>query len=113
MVAPYVPDSGDIVWLNFAPQAGHEQAGHRPAVVLSPKAYNGRTGLCLVVPVTNQAKGYPFELPLPVTSKTTGVVLCDQMRSLDWKARAATLKEKVGQDFARDVLARFLPLVTW
>ncbi len=113
MVASYVPDSGDIVWLNFDPQAGHEQAGHRPAVVLSPKAYNGRTGLCLVVPVTNQAKGYPFELPLPASSKATGVVLCDQMRSLDWKARAATLKEAAGQDFAREVLARFLPLVEW
>ncbi len=113
MVASYIPDSGDIVWLNFDPQAGHEQAGHRPAVVLSPKAYNGRTGLCLVVPVTNQAKGYPFELPLPAAGKTTGVALCDQMRSLDWKARAATLKEAAGLDFAREVLARFLPLVTW
>ena len=113
MVAAYAPDCGDIVWLNFDPQAGHEQAGHRPAIVLSPKVYNCRTGLCLVVPVTNQSKGYPFELALPGTCKTTGVVLCDQVRSLDWKARAATLKESAGQGFARDILARFLPLVTW
>ena len=113
MVVSYIPDCGDIVWLNFDPQAGHEQAGHRPALVLSPKAYNGRTGLCLVVPITSQGKGYPFELALPATCQTTGVVLCDQVRSLDWKARIATLKEKTGLDFARDVLARFMPLLTW
>lgn len=113
MVASYVPDCGDVIWLNFDPQAGHEQAGHRPALVLSPKAYNGRTGLCLVVPITSQSKGYPFELALPATCQTTGVVLCDQVRSLDWKARMAALKEKAGQDFAREVLARFMPLVVW
>ena len=113
MVAAYIPNSGDIVWLDFDPQAGREQAGRRPAVVLSPKAYNGRTELCLVVPVTNQSKGYPFELALPAGCKTTGIVLCDQMRSLDWKARQVALKEPAGQDFAREVLARFLPLVTW
>ena len=113
MVAAYIPDNGDIIWLNFDPQAGHEQAGHRPAVVLSPKAYNSRTGLCLVVPVTNQSKGYPFELALPAGCATTGVVLCDQVRNLDWKARQATLKETAGQDFAREIIARFLPLVTW
>jgi mRNA interferase MazF len=113
MVATYIPDRGDIVWLNFDPQAGHEQAGRRPALVLSPKAYNGRTGLCLVVPITNQSKGYPFESTLPANCQTTGVALCDQVRNLDWKARTATLKEKVGQDFTRDVLARFMPLVIW
>lgn len=113
MVAAYVPDAGDIIWLHFDPQAGHEQAGRRPAVVLSPKAYNGPTGLCLVVPITSQCKGYPFELTLPGTCETTGVVLCDQMRNLDWRARQARLKERAGQGFAREVLARFLPLVTW
>ena len=113
MVANYVPDCGDVIWLNFDPQAGHEQAGHRPALALSPKAYNGKTGLCLVVPITNQGKGYPFELTLPPACQTTGVVLCDQIRSLDWKARNAALKEKVGQDFAREVLARFMPLLEW
>ena len=113
VTAPYVPDCGDVIWLNFDPQAGHEQAGYRPALVLSPKAYNDKTGLCLVVPITNQSKGYPFELALPASCQTTGVVLCDQMRSLDWKARLATLREKAGQNFAREVLARFRPLVTW
>jgi mRNA interferase MazF len=113
VVAAYVPDCGDVIWLNFDPQAGHEQAGYRPAIVLSPKAYNSRTGLCLVVPVTNQSKGYPFELALPAGCATTGVVLCDQVRSLDWKARQAALKETAGQDFAREILARFLPLVAW
>jgi mRNA interferase MazF len=111
VAAQYVPDCGDVIWLNFDPQAGHEQAGHRPALVLSPKAYNGKTGLCLVVPITNQGKGYPFELALPAPCQTTGVALCDQMRSLDWKTRMAALKEKAGQNFAREVLARFMPLV--
>lgn len=113
VAAGYVPDCGDVIWLNFDPQAGHEQAGHRPALVLSPKAYNGRTGLCLVVPITNQSKGYPFELALPASCQTTGVVLCDQVRSLDWKARMAALREKAGQDFAREALARFMPLIEW
>lgn len=113
VAASYVPDCGDVIWLNFDPQAGHEQAGHRPALVLSPAAYNGRTGLCLVVPITNQGKGYPFELTLPTACQTTGVALCDQVRSLDWKVRKAALREKAGQDFAREVLARFKPLVEW
>lgn len=113
VAAPYVPDRGDVIRLNFDPQAGHEQAGHRPALVLSPKAYNGRTGLCLVVPITSQSKGYPFELALPAACRTTGVALCDQVRSLDWKTRMAALREKAGQDFAREVLARFKPLVDW
>ncbi len=113
VAASYVPDCGDVLWLNFDPQAGHEQAGHRLALVLSPKAYNGRTGLCLVVPITNQSKGYPFELALPAACQTTGVTLCDQVRSLDWNARMAALREKAGQGFAREVLARFKPLVEW
>ena len=113
VAAQYVPDCGDVIWLNFDPQVGHEQAGHRPALVLSPKAYNGKTGLCLVVPITNQGKGYPFELALPASCQTTGVVLCDQVRNLDWKARKAALGEKAGQNFVREALARFMPLVTW
>jgi mRNA interferase MazF len=113
MVDAHIPDAGELVWLNFDPQAGHEQGGRRPAIVLSPKAYNGRTGLCLAAPVTNQSKGYPFELALPAGCRSTGVVLCDQVRSLDWKARRASLKETLGTGFAREILARFLPLVTW
>ncbi len=113
MVKAYIPDCGDVVWLNFDPQAGHEQAGHRPALVLSPKAYNGKTGLCLAVPITSQSKGYPFELALPAACRTTGVVLCDQIRNLDWQARMATLKEQAGHDFARQVMARLMPLLEW
>ena len=81
MVKAYIPDCGDVVWLNCDPQAGHEQAGHRPA--------------------------------LPAACRTTGVVLCDQIRNLDWQARMATLKEQVGHDFARQVLARLMPLLEW
>jgi mRNA interferase MazF len=85
----YCPDRGDIVWLAFAPQAGHEQAGHRPALVLSPAEYNRKAGLALFCPVTSQSKGYPFEVPLPQGLKVSGVVLADQVKSLDWRARAA------------------------
>ena len=91
MAAPYVPDEGDIVWLNFTPQSGHEQAGRRPAVVLSPKAYNRRAGLAVCVPVTNQIKGYPFEVVLSGAG-TTGAALADQVKSLDWQARQAERK---------------------
>lgn len=87
----FVPDTGDIVWLNFTPQSGHEQAGRRPAVVLSPASYNKRTGLLLCVPVTNQQKGYPFEVPLSGLG-ATGVALADQVKSLDWLSRNAERK---------------------
>jgi mRNA interferase MazF len=110
---PYIPDGGDIVWLDFSPQAGHEQAGRKPAIMLSPESYNRRAGLCLVAPITARRKGYPFEAILPASCKTTGVVLCDQIRNVDWQARESLFEEKAGQDFARAVSARFLPLVTW
>jgi len=89
MAAPYCPKRGDVVWLTFNPQAGHEQAGHRPALVLSPEAYNRKVGLALLCPITSQIKGYPFEVTLPRGMKVSGVVLADQVKSLDWKARAA------------------------
>ena len=111
--APYVPDCGDVIWLNSDPRAGHEQAWRRPALVLSPKAYNGKTGLCLAAPITSQNKGYPFELALPPACQTTGFILCDQLRSLDRQACLGALKEKTGPDFAREALARFMPLVEW
>ena len=85
----YVPDRGHIVWLAFSPQAGHEQAGHRPALVLSPQAYNEETGMGLFCPITSKVKGYPFEVVLPPEGDVTGVVLADQIRSLDWQARRA------------------------
>ena len=100
----YVPDRGDVVWLNFTPQAGHEQAGHRPALVLSPAAYNGRTGLMLCCPLTSQVKGYPFEVALG--PKARGVGLSDQVKSLDWRARQAMRKGKAPRDVVEQVLGR-------
>ena len=90
MPKKYVPDSGHIVWLEFDPQAGHEQAGHRPAVVLSPKIYNGKTGLMLCCPLTTRIKGYPFEVH--IKGNPSSVVLSDQIKSLDWVARNAKKK---------------------
>ena len=88
----YVPERGDIVWINLNPQAGHEQAGHRPALVLSPKAYNAKVGLVLCCPITNQAKGYPFEVDIRSDSHISGVVLADQVKCLDWQARGIRKK---------------------
>lgn len=87
--ARYVPDTGHIVWLRFSPQAGHEQAGLRPALVLSPRSYNEKTSLALFCPITSRVKGYPFEVLLPSSGTVTGAVLADQVRSLDWRARSA------------------------
>jgi mRNA interferase MazF len=87
----YVPDRGDVVWITLDPQAGSEQAGRRPAVVLSPAAYNGRVGLALLCPVTRQVKGYPFEVQIPGGLAVSGVILADQVKSLDWRARRAEL----------------------
>src|SRR6266849_9770898 len=95
MVDPaYVPDKGHIIKVNFDPQAGHEQAGRRPALVLSPTAYN-KYGLAVVVPITNQVKGYPFEVPVPAGLATTGVILSDAIKCVDWKARKAGFIETV------------------
>jgi mRNA interferase MazF len=85
------PDAGDFIWIGMSPQAGHEQAGRRPALVLSPKNYNERSGLLLAVPVTTKTKGYPFEVPIPGGGEISGVVLADQVRSLDWRARQADI----------------------
>ena len=85
----YTPAQGDVVWLDFNPQAGHEQRGRRPALILSPTAYNKRIGLALVCPLTSQAKGYPFEVELPAGLPVRGVVLSDHIKSQDWQARRA------------------------
>jgi mRNA interferase MazF len=85
----YVPERGHVVWLNFSPQSGHEQAGRRPAVVLSPQAYNHKVGLAIFCPVTSQSKGYPFEVDIPAGLGVTGVILADQVKSLDWRVRQA------------------------
>jgi len=91
MSVAYCPKRGDAVWISFDPQAGHEQAGHRPALVLSPESYNRKVGLALLCPITNQVKGYPFEVSVPVGLNVSGVVLSDQVKSMDWKAREASL----------------------
>jgi mRNA interferase MazF len=105
----YVPDSGDIVWLRFDPQAGHEQAGHRPALVLSPAAYNAKTGLMLCCPMTTQIKGYPFEVQ--IVDKTVSAVLADQIKSLDWRARQAKRKGQVSAAVLTEVRAKIMALV--
>ena len=102
----YAPRRGDIVWLSFSPQAGHEQAGRRPAFVLSPEAYNRRVGLALLCPITSQVKGYPFEVALPGGLPVAGVVLSDQVRSLDWRARGADYACAAPATTVGDVLSR-------
>lgn len=111
MKPAYVPDAGDFVWLTFDPQAGREQAGRRPALVLSPKIYNARSGLALACPITNQAKGYPFEVDVPAGCAAAGVILADHVRSIDWKARRAEPLGRCGYDVMGDVLAKLAPLL--
>jgi mRNA interferase MazF len=100
-----------LVWLSFDPQAGHEQAGRRPAFVLSPETYNRKAGLFLACPVTSKVKGYPFEVVLPDGSDVSGVILADQVKSLDWKARRAEFAGTTTKDVVEDVLALVLPLI--
>ena len=111
MPARYIPDRGDIVWLEFDPQAGHEQAGHRPAVVLSPRAYNQKSGLALFCPITSRIKGYPFEVVLPPGLTVQGAVLCDQLKSLDWAARRSRLAVRLPVEVIEDILARIHALL--
>lgn len=107
----YVPDSGDIVWILFSPQAGHEQAGHRPALVLSPKAYNGKVGLALLCPITTQIKRYPFEVLIPGGLAVTGTILSDQVKSLDWKAREAEFACKLPPEPFNEVVKKLSTLI--
>jgi len=107
----YVPEPGDFIWLTFDPQAGHEQAGRRPALVLSPAIYNAKSGLALVCPITTQRKGYPFEVAVPAGSAATGTILADQLRSIDWKARRAERLGECPTDTVDEVRARLAPLL--
>jgi mRNA interferase MazF len=91
----YIPSRGDIIHLNFNPQSGKEQAGKRPALVLSPKTYNQKTGLALMCPITSKVKGYPFEITIPARLKTKGVILADHIKNLDWQTRSAKFLEKL------------------
>ena len=109
MAGRFVPDAGDVVWLNFTPEAGHEQAGHRPALVLSPAAYNDKTDLMICCPMTTQIKNYPFEVL--IAGAPPSAVLADQMKSLDWRSRKATKKGAVTADELADVRAKILALI--
>ena len=111
VVRGYVPDAGDLVWLTFDPQAGREQAGRRPALVLSPRPYNEKSGLALVCPVTSRVKGYPFEVALPEDLPIAGVVLADHLKSVDWKERRAEAAGRVPQEVFDEVLSRLSPLL--
>jgi len=110
VVSRYVPEEGDIVWLEFDPQAGHEQAGHRPALVLSRKAYNRKTGLAMFCPITSRVKGYPFEVNVE-GKKVRGAVLSDQVKSLDWKARQVKLIEKLDGETLAVVIAKLSSII--
>lgn len=107
----YVPERGDIVWLQFNPHAGHEQSGKRHALVLSPKAYNEKVGLAIFCPVTSKIKGYPFEVILPEKVKISGAVLADQIKSLDWRARKAKKLTRLPRETMKEVSAKIHPLL--
>jgi mRNA interferase MazF len=109
--AAYVPEAGDFVWMTFDPQAGREQAGRRPALILSPRSYNAKSSLAIVCPITTQVKGYPFEVVVPPDNRAIGAILADHVKSLDWKARRA---EKMGlcpDEVLDEVRARLAPLL--
>jgi mRNA interferase MazF len=110
-VREFVPDTGDFIWLTFDPQAGRKQAGRRPALVLSPRAYNVRSGLALACPITNQVKGYPFEVAVPAGSVASGVILADHLKSIDWKARRAERLGPCPSEVLDEVRAKLAPLL--
>ncbi len=111
VVSNYVPARGEIVWLRCGPQSGHEQAGHRPALVLSPGNYNEKTGLGLFCPISSIVKEYPFEVALPLTGAVTGVVLADQIKSLDWRARRARFACQPTEQVVSEVLGKVKALL--
>lgn len=107
----FVPDRGDFVWVNLNPRQGHEQAGHRPALVLSPKAYNRRTGLCVICAATRQQKGYAFEVVFEADDGSPSVILADHVRSVDWQQRQVRLIQRVSPEVVNDVVARLEALI--
>ena len=109
--ATYVPKRGDLIWITLNPQAGHEQSGRRPALVISPGAYNSKVGLALLCPVTSRSKGYPFEVAIPPGVGVEGAVLSDQVKSLDWRARNAERIAALPGAALREVLAKLGTLV--
>ncbi|MDO8490786.1 MAG: endoribonuclease MazF [Dehalococcoidia bacterium] len=102
----YVPGRGDIVWISLTPQAGHEQSGRRPALVLSPRAYNDKVGLAILCPITSHVKGYPFEVSIPPKLAVDGAVLSDQVKSLDWRARKAEFVCRLPERAVRETLEK-------
>jgi mRNA interferase MazF len=102
----YVPESGDIVWLNFNPQTGHEQSGRRPALVISPQAYNEKTDLAISCPIASRVKGYPFEVKIPDDLVISGVILSDQIKSMDWKTRKAEFICKLPKVVLKEALSK-------
>lgn len=109
--AATTPDRGDVIWIALDPQAGREQRGTRPALVLSPSAYNGKVGLAICCPITSRSKGYPFEVALPPDLPVGGVVLADHVKSLDWRARKARVACRAPREVVEDVLARLATLL--
>lgn len=107
----YIPDRGDIVWITLNPQAGHEQSGRRPALVLSGAAYNRKVDLAILCPITHQVKGYPFEVLIPDGLEITGVILADQVKSLDWKVREAKFIAKLPEPFLNEVTGKLKTLI--
>ena len=107
----WVPDAGDIVWMHFSPHAGHEQAGHRPAIVLSDRSYNAKRGMMICVPMTSRIKGYPFEVVIPAGLGVTGAILSDQVKSLDWHARNVTFICHLPPATLQEVLQKLNTLV--
>lgn len=111
MTPVQTPRRGDLVWLDFTPQAGQEQAGRRPALILSPEGYNRKTGLAIACPVTNQAKGYPFEVALPAGLPISGVVLADHVGSIDWRAHRAERAGKADSGTLAEVTGKLMTLL--
>lgn len=108
----YVPQRGDVVWISLNPQAGHEQAGRRPVVVISTQDYNGKVGLAILCPITNQIKGYPFEVLIPDGLPVEGAILSDQIKSLDWRARNAELICTLPAEIISEVLQKLATLIS-
>ena len=113
MASNFIPHRGGVVGIDMQPQAGHEQSGRRPAIVLSPKSYNGKVGLALLCPITNQIKGYPFEVIIPSRLRVVGVVLSDQVKSLDWKIRNAEFCDKVPETVVLEIFKKLETLLNF
>lgn len=111
-MARYVPDRGDVVWLDFSPTSGHEQTGHRPALVVTPGVYNRRSGLMLCCPITSRLRRYPFVVPLLGEPEASGAVLADQVRAIDWRARRARKQGRASDRTVQEVLARLQALLS-